>query len=238
MDSFACVRDSSPSPPRAAVNLDDPESAALVARANAVVGFGIESADARISVSEWSGSALGVVATVVDRQDGSSHELVLNMPGRHNLANALAAIAGAAAAGVPVAEAVAALGTFTGMARRFDVIGTSPSGVTVIDELSATTPKNAAHSPHAQGHPGRVIAFFQPHGYGPLRRWPRAGAAIRARTRPDDVTLLCDPFISRHRRRSEGSERIVGLICEAGGRAEYVPRRAACGRRIVELGGR
>src|SRR5690606_13829632 len=99
--------------PRVAVNLDDPESAVLAARAREVVGFGIEATDARISVDAWSGSALGIVATVIDRENSSSHELALAMPGRHNLANALAAIAGAAAAGVSVAEAVAALGSFT-----------------------------------------------------------------------------------------------------------------------------
>src|SRR6187200_3306984 len=88
--------------PRAAVNLDDPESAALAGRASEVVGFGIEAADARISVDHWFESALAIAATVVDGQGGSTHELNLKMPGRHNLANALAAIAGAAAAGVPV----------------------------------------------------------------------------------------------------------------------------------------
>src|SRR5690606_21199427 len=150
--------------PRAAVNLDDPESAVLAARAREVVGFGIEATDARISVDAWSGSALGIVATVIDRENSSSHELALAMPGRHNLANALAAIAGAAAAGVSVAEAVAALGSFTGMARRFDVIGTSPSGVTVIDDFGHNPEKCRATLRTLKAHPGRVIAFFQPHG--------------------------------------------------------------------------
>src|SRR5690606_39023190 len=108
---------------------------ALAERAREVIGFGIESADARISVREWSEGPLAIAATVIDRADGASHALALAMPGRHNLANALAAIAGAAAAGVPVADAVAALGTFAGMARRFDVIGTSRSGITVIDDF-------------------------------------------------------------------------------------------------------
>jgi len=221
----------------AAVNLDDPESAALASRANAVVGFGIEAADARISVSAWSGNALGIVATVVDRSDGSSHELVLNMPGRHNLANALAAIAGAAAAGVPVGQAVAALASFTGMARRFDVIGTSPSGVTVIDDFGHNPEKCRATLRTLKAHPGRVIAFFQPHGYGPLRQMGHELALTFAQELgPDDVTILCDPvYFGGTVDRSEGSERIVRLIEEAGGSAEYIPSREDCGRRIVEL---
>ena len=63
--------------------------------------------------------------------------LTLQVPGRHNLANALAAIAAANAAGVAVADAVAALGAYAGLARRFEIVGTSPSGVTVIDDFMA-----------------------------------------------------------------------------------------------------
>jgi UDP-N-acetylmuramate--alanine ligase len=222
---------------RAAVNLDDPESDALGKRANEVVGFGIDAADARISVDAWSGNALGVVATVADRQDGSAHELVLNMPGRHNLANALAAIAGAAAAGIPVADAVAALASFTGMARRFDVIGTSPAGTTVIDDFGHNPEKCRATLRTLKAHPGRVIAFFQPHGYGPLRQMGHELAqTFAAELGPDDVTILCDPvYFGGTVDRSEGSERIVRLIEDAGGRAEYIPSRDNCGARIAEL---
>jgi UDP-N-acetylmuramate--alanine ligase len=223
--------------PRAAVNFDDAESAALAGRANEVVGFGIEADDARISVGDWSEGALAIAATVVDRQDGSSHALGLAMPGRHNLANALAAIAGAAAAGVPVGEAVAALGSFTGMARRFDVIGTSPSGVTVIDDFGHNPEKCRATLRTLKAHPGRVIAFFQPHGYGPLRQMGHELALTFAHELgPDDVTILCDPvYFGGTVDRSEGSERIVRLIEQAGGRAEYIPSREDCGKRIVEL---
>jgi len=223
--------------PRVAVNLDDPDSATLAARASEVLGFGIEAATARISVSEWSESAFGVAATVVDRQDGSSHPLDLQMPGRHNLANALAAIAGAAAAGVPVTEAVAALESFTGMARRFDVIGTSPSGVTVIDDFGHNPEKCRATLRTLKAHSGRVIAFFQPHGYGPLRQMGHELAQTFAHELgAGDVTILCDPvYFGGTVDRSEGSERIVRLIEEAGGHAEYIPSREDCGRRIIEL---
>ena len=223
--------------PRAAVNLDDPESAALARRANEVVGFGIDAADARISVSTWSDSALGISATVVDRQDGASHALDLGMPGRHNLANALAAIAGAVAAGVPAGEAVAALGSFTGIARRFDIIGTSPSGVTVIDDFGHNPEKCRATLRTLKAHSGRVIAFFQPHGYGPLRQMGHELAQTFAHELgPDDVTILCDPvYFGGTVDRSEGSERIVRLIAEAGGNAEYIASREDCGKRIVEL---
>jgi UDP-N-acetylmuramate--alanine ligase len=53
---------------------------------------------------------------------------------------------------------------------------------------------------------------------------------------PEDVTLLCDPvYFGGTVDRSEGSERIVGLIKQAGGSAEYIPSRADCGVRLAEL---
>ena len=222
--------------PRAAVNLDDAESTALAVRAHEVVGFAID-APARISVSGWSEGPGGIAATVTDRADGSSHALALKMPGRHNLANALAAVAGAVAAGVATAEAVAALASFAGIGRRFDVIGTSPGGVTVIDDFGHNPEKCRATLRTLKAHPGRVIAFFQPHGYGPLRQMGHELAqTFAAELGPEDVTLLCDPvYFGGTVDRSEGSERIVRLIEEAGGRAEYIPSRDACGQRIVVL---
>jgi UDP-N-acetylmuramate--alanine ligase len=138
---------------------------------------------------------------------------------------------------VPVAEAVAALGTFTGMARRFDVIGTSPSGITVIDDFGHNPEKCRATLRTLKAHPGRVIAFFQPHGYGPLRQMGHELALTFAHEMgPDDVTILCDPvYFGGTVDRSEGSERVARLIEQAGGRAEYLPSREDCGRRIIEL---
>src|SRR5690554_1945668 len=223
--------------PFSAVNLDDPESAALARRAGQVIGFGIESTDARISVGEWVESPASLSATILDRIDGSSHQLTLRMPGRHNLANALAAIAGAAAAGVSVADAVAALGSFAGLARRFDIIGTSPSGITVIDDFGHNPEKCRATLRTLKRHPGRVISFFQPHGYGPLRQMGHELAETFAQElSSDDITIMCDPvYFGGTVDRSEGSGRIVRLIQEAGGAADHIPSREACGERIVQI---
>ncbi|MEO6152564.1 MAG: Mur ligase family protein [Croceibacterium sp.] len=221
----------------AAVNLDDPESAALAMRAHTVIGFALDAREADISVSQWTAGATGLTATVIDRRDGSEHALALQMPGRHNLANALAAIAGAAAGGVPVAVAVTALGSFAGLARRFDVLGTSPSGVTVIDDFGHNPEKCRATLRTLKATPGRVIAFFQPHGYGPLRQMGHELARTFAdELGPEDVTLLCDPvYFGGTVDRTQGSERIVRLIEDRGARAEYLPTREACGARIAAL---
>lgn len=223
----------------AVVNLDDPEAAALAPRAASLVTFAIDHASADIgilagSIAEGT-TTLG--ATVVDRRDESMHPLALAVPGRHNLANALAAIAAASAAGVPVAEAVAGLASYAGLARRFEIIGTSTRNITVIDDFGHNPDKIAATLSTLKSHSGRVIAFFQPHGYGPLRQMGHELAETIARLLgPGDVTILCDPvYFGGTVDRSEGSERIVRLIGEAGGKAEYIPDRSACADRIVAL---
>ena len=221
----------------AAVNLDDAETAALASRARAQVTFGITSTDAQIGASDVVENPTTLTATIVDRRDGSSHALALKVPGRHNLYNALAAISAANAAGVSVAEAVAALGSFTGLARRFDIVGINDAGVTVIDDFGHNPDKVSATLATLKAHPGRVIAFFQPHGYGPLRQMGAELAEVFAqKLGPDDVTILCDPvYFGGTVDRSEGSERIVRLIGEAGGHAEYISSREDCGQRIAEI---
>mgnify|MGYP003131761719 FL=1 len=221
------------------INADDPEALALLPHAKEVVTFGIEQEKAQIGVVPGSVAEgpMRQAALVVDRHDGSEHPLMFNLPGRHNLANALAAIAAAAAAGIPVANAVAALAGFEGLARRFDIVGTSASAITVIDDFGHNPEKCAATLRTLKAHPGRVLAFFQPHGYGPLRQMGEELAQTFAHELGDeDRVILCDPvYFGGSVDRSEGSERIVRLIEQAGGHAEHIPERTAVGDRLAEL---
>ena len=223
----------------AAINADDEEALALLPRAKDVVTFGVEQEKAQIGIVPGSiaDGPVRQAATVIDRHDGSEHALVLGMPGRHNLSNALAAIAGAACAGVPVALAVEALASFAGLARRFDFIGTSTGGVTVIDDFGHNPEKCAATLKTLKSTPGRVIAFFQPHGYGPLRQMGHELAETFARELDaGDITIMCDPvYFGGTVDRSEGTERIIAMIEEAGGTAEHIASREDCGARMVEL---
>lgn len=222
-----------------AANLDNAEASALAHGQVSVVTFAIDSSLADLSVVP--GSLLdernAIAAMLIDRRDGTAHRLQIAMPGRHNLSNALAAVAGASAAGVPVHQAVAGLASFAGLARRFDIVGTSAKGITVIDDFGHNPEKCAATLRTLKHQPGRVIAFFQPHGYGPLRQMGHELAETFARELgPDDRVLVCDPlYFGGSVDRSEGSERVVQLINRSGGRAEYVPTRNAVADRITAL---
>ncbi len=222
---------------RGVVNADDVEAFRLVARAKDPVTFGIENSCAALGIAEGSiaDGPTKQAALVVDRRDGSEHPLRLAMPGRHNLSNALAAIAAANATGVSVADAVAALADFKGLARRFDIVGTSANGISVIDDFGHNPEKARATLRTLKSHEGRVIAFFQPHGYGPLRQMGHELAETFAQELgPDDLTILCDPvYFGGTVDRSEGSERIVDLIAKAGGKALHINTREGCGDFIV-----
>lgn len=222
---------------RGVINADDEEAFRLVAQANEPLTFGIDNSCAALGIVEGS-MAEGPTrqaALVVDRRDGSEHALRLDMPGKHNLSNALAAIAGANAAGVLVADAVAALGEFKGLARRFDVIGTTEGGITVIDDFGHNPEKCRATLRTLKSSEGRVLAFFQPHGYGPLRQMGEELAQTFAEELgPQDMTVLCDPvYFGGTVDRSEGSERIVDLIAKAGGKALHINTREGCGDWLV-----
>ena len=224
---------------RAVVNADDVEAFRLVARGKDPITFGIDNSCAALGIAEGSmaESATGQRATVVDRRDGSEHALTLAMPGKHNLSNALAAIAGANPAGIAVAEAVAALANFAGLARRFDIIGTTASDITVIDDFGHNPEKCRATLKTLKSQPGRVLAFFQPHGYGPLRQMGAELAQTFAdELGPEDHTILCDPvYFGGTVDRSQGSERIVALMQEAGASAEHIPSREDCATRLQHL---
>ena len=223
----------------AVINADEAEALALLPHAKEAITFAIDEPRAQIGIKPGSiaeGPAQQA-ALVVDRHDGSEHPLRLPVPGRHNLSNALAAIAGAVATGIPVAAAVAVLADYRGLARRFDIVGTSASGVTVIDDFGHNPEKCAATLRTLKAHPGRVLAFFQPHGYGPLRQMGAELAETFGRELdPEDQVILCDPvYFGGTTDRTVGSERIVALIEQAGAPAEHIPDRGEAGQRLAAL---
>ena len=219
----------------AAVNFDDEDSRFLSEKAKKRISFAIDhpKADLGIEPGTIIEDATSIAAILVDRRDNTAHSLRLPMPGRHNLSNALAAIAGTVAMGVAVHD----LGSFEGLARRFDVVGTSKSGITVIDDFGHNPEKCRATLETLKSHQGRVIAFFQPHGYGPLRQMGHELAKTFADLLGgDDITIMCDPvYFGGTVDRSEGTERIIKLIGDAGGSAEHIAERDACADRIVEI---
>jgi UDP-N-acetylmuramate--alanine ligase len=160
----------------------------------------------------------------------------LQIPGRHNVENALTALAAAEAAGVPLAEAAAALAGFGGLRRRFELIGEA-NGIKVIDDFGHNPDKIAATLRTLHAFPGRLLLFFQPHGYGPLRMMGRELTDTFAHEMtPDDMLIMPDPvYYGGTTDRSVGSDTVTAAIAARGRQAEHVAERAAAGERLAAL---
>lgn len=216
-------------------NADDAETAALIApmALQSAISFGF-SADADFRATDITDLPLGSRFTL--HAMGDAYPVALIVPGRHNIANTLAAIAASVALGVSVAQAVRSVERFNGLARRFDIVGTA-NDITVIDDFGHNPDKIAATLATLKAFPGRIVAFFQPHGYGPIRVMGAELAGVFAdKLGQDDHLILCDPvYFGGTVDKSIGSQSITDAVAKAGRNADYIPTREDCGNRIVEL---
>ena len=134
-----------------------------------VITYGID-ADADVKAAEVSQEGMQTHFQVQRRGHDNVLSVTLNLPGRHNVLNALAAIAVATELGVPDAAIQKALAGFQGIGRRFQVAGeitTAAGKVLMIDDY-AHHPREIAPTLAAvrAGWPERrLVVVFQPHRY-------------------------------------------------------------------------
>jgi len=160
----------------------------------------------------------------------------LPVPGAHNVENALGAIAACVALGVPLADMVAPLSRFKGVARRFQSLGVA-GGVEVIDDFGHNPAKIAASLATAHLRAERVLAVYQPHGYGPTR-FLRDGFVdtFATRTRPQDLTWLLEIFYAGGTAtRDFSAADLVNDIVARGRTAEFAPSREWLVSRIAQV---
>lgn len=116
----------------------------------------------------------GFEASNIKANDFAVDFTINNMPftintfGVHNVENALAASCVANLCGVPLETAVNAIKQYKGIYRRNQILGTK-KGVLVIDDYAHNPAKCAAAIKGVQAVSEHVVAWFQPHGYGPTR---------------------------------------------------------------------
>lgn len=218
---------------RTVLNVGDAEARALAARlpADRLTTFAVER-DADLVAENLVLQPFAAVFDLVHA--GERHLVHLGVPGRHNVANALAAIGAVQAAGVSIEAAIAAIAGFTGLRRRFELIGAG-GGVAVIDDFGHNPDKIAATLDTLHAFPGRILALFQPHGYGPLKVMRRElVASVAARLRDDDLLVLPDPvYQGGTTSREVTSADIVSDLTAAGANARFVADRAEAAAAIV-----
>jgi len=220
---------------RVVANAGDPETAALLATLPRE----------RLTTFAVDGPADLVAANLRPEPHAIGFDLIagdtripvtLAVPGRHNVSNALAAIGAAQAAGVALADAARAVAGFTGLRRRFDLVGEA-DGIAVIDDFGHNPDKIAATLDTLHDHPGRLLVLFQPHGYGPLKVMGRELAqTFIDRLAPDDVLTMPDPaYFGGTVTREVGSADIVAAVVSGGRIAHHDPDRADAAARLVAL---
>jgi UDP-N-acetylmuramate--alanine ligase len=224
----------------AVLNLDNPETAALAQElaqtlpAGKAITFGLGEEKADLSAHDLTPLPAGMKFRLIE--GWSEHDVILNVPGAHNVANALAALGATRALGVPTSEAVKALESFAGIRRRMEVVGTA-GDITVIDDFAHNPDKIAATLKTLHAFDGRLLILFQPHGFGPLKLMKSEFIdGFAGLMREDDVLLMPEPvYYGGTTDRSVGSEDIASGVRAAGRQAEALATRAACGDRIVEI---
>lgn len=118
----------------------------------------------------------------------------MNTVGKHNMENALAAIAVVNKLGVSLQTASNALAKYEGIYRRHQIIG-EKNGVILIDDYAHNPAKCAASISACQPIAPKIIAWIQPHGYKPTR-FLRADFVkeIAAVLRPQDEIWMSEIF--------------------------------------------
>ena len=212
------------------VNADNAEALALAPDHAMTFGFGN---NATLQATDIVEQPDGVAFAVRHHPSKIACAARLAVPGRHNVSNALAAIGTVSRAGIGLEAAVDAIASFSGLKRRMETVGTA-NGITVIDDFGHNPDKIAATLATLHTFHGRLLVFFQPHGYGPLKQMGRELAdSFRANLYSGDHLLICDPaYFGGTVDKSVGADALVAMI---GAQAEHIPTRDACGVRLVTL---
>ena len=227
--------------------IDHPEVQALVGRVHdrKVVTYGMNrQADIRVvNLKFENGQARFDIALAADGE--MIADLVLPMPGEHNVLNAAAAIGVARHLGIRPDEIRDALGAFGGVNRRFTRVG-EVDGVTIIDDYGHHPVEIAAVLKAArQATTGRVLAVHQPHRFTRLRDLFEDFCSA---FNDADVVAITDVFAAGEQPiegasrdglvaglKAHGHRHAVGIAGEAE-LAEFVRQEAKPGDMVVCLG--
>jgi UDP-N-acetylmuramate--alanine ligase len=199
--------------------LDDANLAPLLPRmTRRVTTYGLDSAAADVVATDVVLGPMSVTATVQRRARRAASErraadpadariplgtLTLAVPGRHNLLNALAAVAVGMELGLSFDRVASGLKDFRGAERRFDVRG-EPNGILVVDDYGHHPTEIAAVLAAARTLGRRIVVVFQPHRYSRTASLIEAfGPALAAA----DHIVLTDIY-------SAGEEPIAGVTLE------------------------
>jgi UDP-N-acetylmuramate--alanine ligase len=149
------------------VNCDDAHVMALdYSKAN-MVGYSLDDhADARFQAKNIMLNANGAQFDLI--VGGDAYEVHSPLLGRHNIQNLVAAFAIMDELGADVFDCIKAISGFSGVRSRLELVG-KVAGVTVLDDYAHNPDKIDAALSCVTQHAGRVLVYYQPHGFTPTK---------------------------------------------------------------------
>ena len=224
----------------------DSADAAAVGRAVQALTYGAHpSADARLEVaSAGPDRAVGAL-----RARSGTLTLDVPQPGRHNLDNAAAAALVALELGIPPRAIEASIARFPGVARRYEVIGVTGDGIRVVDDYAHNGETLRAAITTAQLGAPRLVAVFQPHGFGPARFLrPELKALLPRLLRAQDRFCYAEIFYAGGTVAKDVSSRLLaadlpaalrcGYAADHGAVIEWVQSETRAGDMVLIMGAR
>lgn len=179
----------------AIVSADDENLADMrpeISRPYATFGFAVDADYRAVEVQLSPGGS----TFAVYRKGELLGEVLLRVPGRHNVANALAAIAAASELDVSFASITEALRDFRGVERRFEIVGEA-NGITIVDDYAHHPTEIRATLATARSfEPKRVIAVFQPHLFSRTQMFKHEFAEVLSSA---DICILTDIYPAREK---------------------------------------
>lgn len=216
----------------AVVNADDPGAHRVGDRAGTEVCWFGFAENANLRIRDVAQHADRTEARI-EWRDGRSIPLRLQVPGIHNLRNAVAALAAVDALGGGLEPAARALAEFRGVGRRFERLGEF-GGVEVVDDYAHHPSELAATlSAARQAFPGRrLVAVFQPHLYS---RTAAHGQAMGEALAAADLVIVTEIYPAREQPIAGVSgQQVVVAATRAGADARFEPTRAQVGKTVYQ----
>ena len=213
--------------------IDDPGVKELRKRISrndiSIITYGLSESDYQISrmTLEPSGSFARI-----SKNGALLPELVLNVPGEHNVLNATAALAAALALNIHVSEVLDGLKGFTGSRRRFERKG-EVNGIEVVDDYGHHPTEITVTLKTARKYTqdGRTIVIFQPHRYSRTQAFaPEFAAALELA----DLAYVLDIYAASEAPIPGVTSQLITNASKTG-TVHYVPSMLGSLEKVVEV---
>ncbi len=187
---------------------------------NLETDFGFENKIAKYNATDFQQKGFELTFQVLGQT------IKMNAVGRHSVENATAAIAVAHQIGVDLKTCAESLSKYEGIYRRHQILG-NKNGIWVIDDYAHNPAKCAASIKACQPLADKVVAWFQPHGYGPTRFLKDDFIEeISAALRPQDEIWMSEIFYAGGTATKDiSAEELIEGIKAKGKKAFFVAER-------------